>query len=246
MCGKTTNLPPRQDVTLCGDHVVQDQAPFSVLLKAAVQIQRAFLHSQRRRRIKKGLRFPVISSFSAAATRRLQDCIVAKKQCERSIYFNFDRVYKNMLLGKNKETPLLAILSSNASLDPKCPVVKVEEVKYLTYPRENGLIWWHCVFRLTPRDGTFYAFDPTGIQFGPEWPLIQEWWQYQWKHIQCPKPTIEPFGSKITKLERLRGRTPPVEVAEEAGEEDGYDGEDEYDESWGEKLNLVEPTGWDV
>ena len=37
---------------------------------------------------------------------------------------------------------------------------------------------WHCAWAIITTSGT-YVFDPTGVQFGPDWALVSRWEEYQ-------------------------------------------------------------------
>ncbi|KAF2649075.1 hypothetical protein K491DRAFT_783599 [Lophiostoma macrostomum CBS 122681] len=149
--------------------------------------------------------------LSAAAATRLKYSLVAEKECEWKICRDFHVVLQRMLF------------------DPTCPVVKVEEVKFSTKRLDDDTIWQHSIFRLTLEVGSMVSFDPTGVQLGPEWPLLRGWGDYKSEYIQSPNPRIEPFGSKVVRWNLGDGFTPPVRVARKV--EEGYDGDGEGDGS---------------
>jgi hypothetical protein len=48
-------------------------------------------------------------------------------------------------------------------------VRNISEVKF--FPEDY--YWYrHCVFEIELQSGVSYIFDLTGVQFGPEWPLL--------------------------------------------------------------------------
>ena len=115
-------------------------------------------------------------------------------------------------------------------LDTRSPVVKIEEVTFATEVPPDKKGWWHCIFRLTLEDGKEYALDLTGIQFGPDWPLLMDWWEYCYKHITTADIEISPFGSKNVNFNMREGMRVLEEVAVEVDRQ--YEGDDEWDESW--------------
>ncbi|PVH98471.1 hypothetical protein DM02DRAFT_45351 [Periconia macrospinosa] len=52
---------------------------------------------------------------------------------------------------------------------PVVPVARVREIEFCTAQYYG---YWHCAYVITLQDGSFYVFDPTGVQFGPQWPLL--------------------------------------------------------------------------
>jgi hypothetical protein len=98
--------------------------------------------------------------------------------------------------------------------------VEIEEVDYTTHewhqfrwgkappaPSEKKSHWEkrdvrrfdHSMYRLRTDKGELYAFDPTGIQFGPECPTFMKWADYERIYISMYGPVlIEPLGSKRT------------------------------------------------
>lgn len=54
-------------------------------------------------------------------------------------------------------------------------VLYVEEVEFGT----GNYFWYdHNAFRVTMSSGERWVFDPTGVQFGPDWPLFARWEGY--------------------------------------------------------------------
>jgi hypothetical protein len=48
---------------------------------------------------------------------------------------------------------------------------------------EGRYVYCHCVFIVSLRNGNAYVIDPTGIQFGPEWPLVCRLLKYRSKFM---------------------------------------------------------------
>jgi hypothetical protein len=56
------------------------------------------------------------------------------------------------------------------------PVTEVYELKFLP----DDYFWYrHCVFVTILESGAVYVFDPTGVQFGPTWPVLSKWADYR-------------------------------------------------------------------
>jgi hypothetical protein len=61
----------------------------------------------------------------------------------------------------------------------------VKEIKFCTRAPYNIT---HCAFLVTLRTGIQYVVDPTGIQFGPRWPLVSAYRRYEVQYIhQTPE-----------------------------------------------------------
>jgi hypothetical protein len=50
-------------------------------------------------------------------------------------------------------------------------VTQIEEIEIETHPM-NDEIWDHFVHLIYLKNGDKYVLDLTGVQFGPEWPLL--------------------------------------------------------------------------
>jgi len=48
---------------------------------------------------------------------------------------------------------------------------------------EDRYVYRHCIFVVTLKNGNSYVVDPTGIQFGPEWPLVCRLFEYASKFM---------------------------------------------------------------
>lgn len=77
--------------------------------------------------------------------------------------------------------------TSESSVIPAkcCPNLTIEDARpaitfvaqWKFYPHQH--YWYkHCVFAIGPASGHLFVFDPTGVQFGPHWPLISPFRQY--------------------------------------------------------------------
>lgn len=82
-------------------------------------------------------------------------------------------------------------LWTNLSQHPK-QFSQVCEMEYLTRPFYG---YRHWVFVITTSEGD-YVFDPTGVQFGPEWPRLRKYDQYMSIHGRdgTPSPLRHPLG----------------------------------------------------
>ncbi|CAO2649804.1 Nn.00g010960.m01.CDS01 [Neocucurbitaria sp. VM-36] len=61
-------------------------------------------------------------------------------------------------------------------------VYQIHKVRFATRP---GYDYLHCVFVIVLASGAVWVFDPTGVQFGPNWPLISPYYWYlreKWGH----------------------------------------------------------------
>ena len=60
--------------------------------------------------------------------------------------------------------------------------------------------YWHCAFEIQLVSGGRYVFDPTGIQFGVEWPLLCRFKEYEerFMHPDIDKRHLQlhPLGTK--------------------------------------------------
>ena len=50
------------------------------------------------------------------------------------------------------------------------PVLEIRELKVSTPDYYNNIL--HCSFNVRTASDGWIIFDPTGVQFGPQWPLI--------------------------------------------------------------------------
>lgn len=78
--------------------------------------------------------------------------------------------------------------------DENSPVKEVKEVDIRTNLWYN---YQHSLF-LVVTGQTTYAFDPTGIQFGLDWPLLQDWTQYREQRAMFVD-SINPLGTAAGK-----------------------------------------------
>ena len=54
-------------------------------------------------------------------------------------------------------------------------------IRFMFEMRINPPLYYsfrHCSFHVELQDGTKWVFDPTGVQFGPEWPLLSSFDDY--------------------------------------------------------------------
>lgn len=66
-------------------------------------------------------------------------------------------------------------LEANRDLEHGLKVFGVYKLRFATIPLHNIM---HCAFIVALPSGP-YVFDPTGVQFGPDWPLISSYWTYR-------------------------------------------------------------------
>ncbi|KAF2649074.1 hypothetical protein K491DRAFT_684159 [Lophiostoma macrostomum CBS 122681] len=155
--------------------------------------------------------WPVLGRNPTPVQKKMfEDCLLRKWRCEQSVLFLTPYVTKELLNGTDNGRSAV-------------PVVKIEEIDYSTYgfhyfvwgktppaPSNSMNVWkttWrrgrkHSIYRLHTRNGAMYAFDPTGIQFGPEWPTFMEWTAYEKRYGAIyEKVVIEPLGSKLVACE---------------------------------------------
>lgn len=110
--------------------------------------------------------------------KRLRRCQVLARRCKLS---------QIQLHGRLKQL-LLDIDDS--------PVESISEVSFQTHGLPIGK-WAHCIFRIRLKNGSQYAFDPTGIQFGPRWALIQDWDRYSRAKIDAREDVdVSELGSR--------------------------------------------------
>ncbi|KAF2708118.1 hypothetical protein K504DRAFT_456169 [Pleomassaria siparia CBS 279.74] len=83
----------------------------------------------------------------------------------------------------------------------------VAAIHELSFPVRDldGMLWKHWAFGLTLWDGSLWIFDPTGRQFGPQWPTLLPWTEYQRQLVdQYPNCGFwaVPLGTRATWLAR--------------------------------------------
>ncbi|KAF2876027.1 hypothetical protein BDV95DRAFT_603403 [Massariosphaeria phaeospora] len=59
--------------------------------------------------------------------------------------------------------------------DPRSPFVAAEEIEFYAGPVHG---YMHSAFAIYGRNGKQWVFDPTGVQFGADWPLVMEMYDY--------------------------------------------------------------------
>lgn len=64
----------------------------------------------------------------------------------------------------------------------------------------------HCCFLLVLKNGTEWVFDPTGVQFGPEWPLLSPYDDYMARTQSSRYPFLQ-FQRLGTNAERSQPLT---------------------------------------
>ncbi|KAJ4299971.1 hypothetical protein N0V90_005219 [Kalmusia sp. IMI 367209] len=112
------------------------------------------------------------------------------------------------LVDLNQQMKLLFVELSSR---PSRPLVTIQELRFATSPFWNSE---HYVFVITTPKAS-YVFDPTGIQFGPDWPLVQEYEKYREDRIQpggtqvwwAPIGTMAEAGDSES-FKRLSSRSP--------------------------------------
>lgn len=63
----------------------------------------------------------------------------------------------------------------------------VEEMRFITpLYYHNGIV--HCAFLITLDDGSQWVYDPTGVQFGPQWPLLASFEDYCQRSLTSTLP----------------------------------------------------------
>lgn len=70
---------------------------------------------------------------------------------------------------------------ANASKEHLVDIEKIYTIKFEPKGEQYEAI--HCAFVLKLRSGSYFVFDPTGCQFGPDWPLICPASRYGHLHI---------------------------------------------------------------
>lgn len=60
----------------------------------------------------------------------------------------------------------------------------------MRFPTHDKFRFSHCAFVIDTTNNT-YVFDPTGVQFGPDWALVSHFHVYKalrikrWKDVSC-------------------------------------------------------------
>ena len=67
-------------------------------------------------------------------------------------------------------------------------VTQIEEMEFETHPMDNEY-WDHCVHLLHLKNGEKYVLDLTGVQFGPDWPLLQKEEEYCKRAAEIKPPS---------------------------------------------------------
>ena len=72
--------------------------------------------------------------------------------------------------------------------------------------------YWHCAFEIRLASGSRYVFDPTGIQFGVEWPLLCSFEEFERRLMHPDAATrrlqLRPLGSKAKLCWQLPPHNP--------------------------------------
>jgi hypothetical protein len=109
---------------------------------------------------------------------RVERCLLASRICE---------VSQDWLAGRIREDMLF--------LDS--PVEDVWEVRYTPYATDDRGHCNHSVFWVLLKAGPAYIFDPTGVQFGPEWAVLQEAGAYIARRVYKVEPEhVRPLGTR--------------------------------------------------
>ncbi|KAH9862865.1 hypothetical protein J1614_010958 [Plenodomus biglobosus] len=60
---------------------------------------------------------------------------------------------------------------------------RIKSIREFKFWTGYDYVYVHCAFAIFCYDGTELVFDPTGIQFGPDWPLLSPLFEYQQKRF---------------------------------------------------------------
>jgi hypothetical protein len=84
----------------------------------------------------------------------------------------------------------------------KIEIKQISEAKFLTAKYYN---YQHCVHVVLLASGRVYVVDPTGIQFGPEWPLVCDLYEYG-AILPSLVPAVEghPLGTNAARAGDIR------------------------------------------
>jgi hypothetical protein len=71
-------------------------------------------------------------------------------------------------------------------------ISNVEEFKY--FMGKDFYNYVHCAFRITLINEQVFVFDPTGIQFGPDWAVLTTWEEYEAEFGVLDELVVRPLG----------------------------------------------------
>ncbi|KAH7377410.1 hypothetical protein BKA66DRAFT_572206 [Pyrenochaeta sp. MPI-SDFR-AT-0127] len=93
----------------------------------------------------------------------------------------------------NLAQPLLDCKEGRRFEEYNLKILAMYKVRFVTISPHDI---WHCAFIIALNSG-MYVFDPTGVQFGPDWPLVSEWGTYRSMRM---KPDESQWNLEIVTL----------------------------------------------
>ncbi|KAF2996208.1 hypothetical protein E8E13_001935 [Curvularia kusanoi] len=104
----------------------------------------------------------------------------AEFNIQQSHWWNFINLFEDACeLGRQWLGRRFELMFEESSLPTLCGDIidNVEEIRFKTPLYYNEGIA-HCAFLITLDDGSEWVYDPTGVQFGPQWPLLAPFEDY--------------------------------------------------------------------
>ncbi|KAF2656978.1 hypothetical protein K491DRAFT_777550 [Lophiostoma macrostomum CBS 122681] len=177
VCGTEVRGGEYHPDALCPVHKAEGSAEFEFLKKACLQTSEVL--QQYLRRTKTQYRTVGDLQLPQGQQERIERCLLTTQACELS----------QQLLPPVIREKFLAPADS--------PVRNVWEILYSTYRQDDKAFWYHAVFQVEMHEGPSYVFDPTGMQYGPEVPILQNWDDYVRR--RCSKTRLDykrPLGTR--------------------------------------------------
>jgi hypothetical protein len=163
------NFPER----FCAAHDKQVRSYEARLGQSCCKAQDEFEKTREKRWIDEGKPLPSLGGATTASYNILwQKAILLTEQCETSLV-ELESVMEFML----QSTHFIS---------------NVEEFKYSM--GKDFYNYVHCAFIITMVNKQVFVFDPTGIQFGPDWAVLTTWEEYEAEFGVLDELVVRPLG----------------------------------------------------
>jgi hypothetical protein len=178
ICGALKSYRDEED-GFCDVHALVTDTPESFLIDAAVRLQDKFVGFRRR-----SGPLPRSLPISRPQQKRWGRSYLLRKECRWSQFVMAIEVFDRLLAPVNT------------------PVQSMQEVQFKTHMQPDGRFWEHWIYGVRMNDGSEYVLDLTGIQFGLDWPLLQDWDTYRRRVYVLGE--VKEFGSQRDDLDLER------------------------------------------
>ncbi|KAF2654975.1 hypothetical protein K491DRAFT_716618 [Lophiostoma macrostomum CBS 122681] len=155
ICGGVNGSPADQDDRRCAACEAITNEDVEFLMEAAEKLREILVEFLRRGR----RRIPTDDRLSDSEKKRLEACLLFQERCRQAAVW----------MPATLEQILLKAENTN--------VEKIEEMEIKTHSMRNET-WDHVVHAIHLKTGDKYVLELTGVQFGPDWPLLQSHEEY--------------------------------------------------------------------